>query len=281
MCEVELHARGTRLTVRSMLTVINHTRRLLIADLVGEGEQPTRHLGLLPPGGSLPLSEACLESGLRFLDAGAEVALPKSQSTPQAASAGEGGDHEALRVASSAASGAGSGSHGKLEGKAEGNLEGKDEGKAPPLMWLPALMSSQVETVRPSADEEAAWRSLFSRPSRREYLLRSPISCSLGEASTGSSAKAGDLYLGSHALHFRAGAGTLLVASRKGKKGARHSRCRMRALGGFRSDRPSSRGTRASHSSGTPARRALVAMPLPVEASRRALAGLGEIAPRC
>ena len=56
MCEVELHARGTRLTVRSMLTLINHTRRLLIADLAAPG-QPLQYLGLLPPGGTLPVPE--------------------------------------------------------------------------------------------------------------------------------------------------------------------------------------------------------------------------------
>ena len=108
---------------------------------------------------------------------------------------------------------------------------GKDEGKAPPLMWLPALMSSQAETVRPSADE-AAWRSLFSRPSReyccaRRSLARSerrpPVRVPRPVTSTSA-----------HALHFRAGAGTLLVASRRGRRSARHSRCRMRALGGFR-----------------------------------------------
>ena len=61
-----------------MLTVVNHTRRLLVADLESEGA-PLRHLGILPPGGSLPVPETGLEGGVRLLDAGAD-AVAESES---------------------------------------------------------------------------------------------------------------------------------------------------------------------------------------------------------
>ena len=154
VCEVELHANGTRLTVRSMLTLINHTRRLLIADLASDGA-PLRHLGILQPGATLPIPESGLEGGLRLIDAGAS-----DNSTLEA---------ESDRVASA------------LDTADALEASGQAIG-----MWLPSLMSTHQE-VRPSADEESQWRSLFHRPSI-EYLLRAPISCSLGD-------KAGELYL--------------------------------------------------------------------------------------
>ena len=177
VCEVELHARGTRLTVRSMLTLVNHTRRLLIADLALHGA-PLQHLGLLPPGGTLPVPEKGLEGGLRLIDAGGADGVGAAS-----------GDSDSGLVASA--------------------LDAADareaSGKADELMWMPSLMSTQQE-ARPSAEEEATWRGLFGRPPV-EYLLRSTLSCTMGE-------RAGDLYLGSHALHFRASAGSFI----KGKE---------------------------------------------------------------
>ena len=74
-------------------------------------------------------------------------------------------------------------------------------------MWLPSLMSAHDDGNHPpTADEEAQWRALFDRP-QLEFLLRGAISCNLGE-------RAGELYLGSHALHFRASAGTLQERAR-------------------------------------------------------------------
>lgn len=179
VCEVELHARGTRLTVRSMLTLVNMTRRLLIADLFVDGSPP-RNLGLIPAGGSLPLADSCLGAGgVRLIDAG--DAVPSKELD----------EREAMRSAVD-----------------EADAQAAS-GRAPQVMWLPELMSMRDPEARPLNEDEMQWRTLFGRKSH-EHLLRAPISCSLGE-------RAGDLYLGSHGLHFRASGNTLPRAT-KGKE---------------------------------------------------------------
>ena len=74
VCEVSLHGSeaeltGTRLTLRSMLALVNHTQRTFAVDVEMEGE-PLSHLGTLPPGGTLPVPEQRLAGGLRLVDCG-------------------------------------------------------------------------------------------------------------------------------------------------------------------------------------------------------------------
>eukprot|EP00966_Prymnesium_polylepis_P151193 3493304-Prymnesium_polylepis.1 len=68
-----------------------------------------------------------------------------------------------------------------------------------PIVWLPSLMRAEEVGHVPSADDERAWRALFEPPPH-EHLIRS-CSCSLAEARV---THPGELYVGSHALYFRA-----------------------------------------------------------------------------
>ena len=69
VCDVELHERGTRLTLRSMLSLVNLTQRTLAIDLATLGS-PLLHLGILAAQGSLPIPESQLSGGLRLTDLG-------------------------------------------------------------------------------------------------------------------------------------------------------------------------------------------------------------------
>ena len=146
-----------------------------------------------------------LEGGLRLIDAGADA-------TAAGGSQPKGVVTTALDAANAA----------------------EAAGHANELMWLPSLMSTQLQDARPPADEEAQWRALFQRPPI-EYLLRSAISCSLGE-------RVGELFLGSHALHFRASAGTFrLTAKGKERQSLSMPYCRIKnftktsaKLGGYK-----------------------------------------------
>ena len=167
VCEVVLHERGTRLTIRSMLTLINGTSRTLIADLASD-LAPLRHLGILAPADVLPIPSGCLEGGLRLIDAGVQ------------------GDAEAQRAALDAADVA----------EAFGEVRN--------VMWLSPLTCPY--DGKPTAEEEATWRSMFERPDA-EHLVRYYPSCTLGE-------KSGDLYLGSFSMHFKPKDGALSMASK-------------------------------------------------------------------
>ncbi len=168
VCEVVLHERGTRLTIRSMLTLINGTSRTLIADLASD-LAPLRHLGILAPADVLPIPENCLECGLRLIDAGADAATQRA--ALDAADA-----REAAGVATN-------------------------------VMWLSALTCAYEG--KPTAEEEAAWRATFERP-EGEHLVRCYASCTLGE-------KSGDLYLGSHSMHFKPKDAALSMKSKASK----------------------------------------------------------------
>lgn len=62
VCVVELYERGTRLTLNSMLSVINQTQRALALDLDCPSS-PLLHLGILPAQSSRPIAEAQLTGG--------------------------------------------------------------------------------------------------------------------------------------------------------------------------------------------------------------------------
>ena len=143
VCEVVLHERGTRLTIRSMLTLINGTSRTLIADLASD-LAPLRHLGILAPADVLPIPAGCLEGGLRLIDAGVQ------------------GDAEAQRAALDAADVA----------EAFGQVRN--------VMWLSPLTCPY--DGKPTPEEEATWRATFERPDA-EHLVRYYPSCTLGETS--------------------------------------------------------------------------------------------------
>jgi hypothetical protein len=126
-----------------MLTLINGTSRTLIADLASD-LAPLRHLGILAPADVLPIPSGCLEGGLRLIDAGVQ------------------GDAEAQRAALDAADVA----------EAFGEVRN--------VMWLSPLTCPY--DGKPTAEEEAAWRSTFERPDA-EHLVRYYPSCTLGEKS--------------------------------------------------------------------------------------------------
>lgn len=67
-----------------------------------------------------------------------------------------------------------------------------------PILWMPSLMSAEDGSYRPSQEEEARWRSLFSPPPD-EYLIRC-CGCALSEARGSIS---GELFVGSQSLCFR------------------------------------------------------------------------------
>ena len=69
VCDVELHDRGTRLTLRSMATVVNQTQRTLAVDLELP-HTPMKHLGVLAAGEQLAVAESHLDGGLRITDCG-------------------------------------------------------------------------------------------------------------------------------------------------------------------------------------------------------------------
>ena len=93
VCEVSLHGSeaeltGTRLTLRSMLALVNHTQRTFAVDVEMEGE-PLSHLGTLPPGGTLPVPEGRLAGGLRLVDCGVAPTRQAMDEALEAADAAE------------------------------------------------------------------------------------------------------------------------------------------------------------------------------------------------
>ena len=170
VCEVEQRNGTTRLTLRSMFTLVNCTQRTLAVD-VELPYQPMQHAGLLKPGGgALPISREQLEGGLRITDCGlGDVPMNVVKAALDAAD-----------VTSAL-------------------------GKGPPYLWLPAQLA--YDEPPPTAEEDAAWRSIFDVPDH-QHLVR-VISCSM-VASEGSvlskatnQAHAGDLYIGSAAFYFQ------------------------------------------------------------------------------
>ena len=68
-------------------------------------------------------------------------------------------------------------------------------GRARPVVWLGPFLC--IEDNRASAEEEVAWRAAFVVPSH-EFLVR-VLSCSLLDKKE----LAGELFVGSHSLHFK------------------------------------------------------------------------------
>ena len=163
-CDVDLHERGTRLTLRAMLTVVNLTQRALALDL-DFPRAPLEHLGVLPAQSSWPIPEAQLKAGLRITDLGPS---PPGAQPPRAQVAA------ALDGADSA--------------EATGHFQR-------PIVWLPSLMRSEEST--PTAEEESQWRSHLAPPPH-EFLVRA-CTCSLVERAV----VAGELFIGSASLYFR------------------------------------------------------------------------------
>ena len=78
VCDVELHDRGTRLTLRSMATVVNQTQRTLAVDLELP-HTPMKHLGVLAAGEQLAVAESHLDGGLRITDCGVGASAAQVQ----------------------------------------------------------------------------------------------------------------------------------------------------------------------------------------------------------
>ena len=158
VCDVELHDRGTRLTLRSMATVVNQTQRTLAVDLELP-HTPMKHLGVLAAGEQLAVAESHLDGGLRITDCGVGASAAQVQVALNEVD-------EAIAM-----------------------------GRARPVVWLGPFLCT--EENRASAEEEAAWRGAFAVPGH-EFLVRA-LSCSLVEKKE----LAGELFVGSHSLHFK------------------------------------------------------------------------------
>ena len=137
VCEVELHRSGTRLTVRSMLTVLNRSAHHLAVDLQIPGK-PMLHAGILRPGASLAVPSPQLDAGLRLINVG-------SGTKQEVGAAFDAADLAAAM------------------------------GREQPHLWLPALLLH--EEARPSAADEGAWRALFERPPNELLLKALTCAC--------------------------------------------------------------------------------------------------------
>jgi hypothetical protein len=169
VCEVEHRGGGTRLTLRSMVTLVNCTQRTLVVD-IELPDQPMQHAGILRPGGStLSVSREQLEGGLRLTDCGTGDAPPAAVKAAL----------DAADVSSAVA-------------------------KGPPYLWLPALLA--CDEPAPTAEEEATWRSSFSVADYHYLVRATPCSLLSSDSSMLSKATtqshAGELFLGSTALYF-------------------------------------------------------------------------------
>ena len=127
--QVELHERGTRITIRSMLSLVNSSPRFLAVDL-DMPNAPHLHLGVLSAGASMAISEDMLRGGLRLTDLGVPTGARNSE--PGSAA---GGDAQLTQQQIAAA------------------LDAADAAEATgrfvrPVIWLPSLMRSEDSSHR-------------------------------------------------------------------------------------------------------------------------------------